>query len=115
MHELAIMRDVLDLALEYGTMAGARKVTSIHLKVGAFTELVERWAQTYLDMISKDTIAEKARLQVTLVPGVITCRQCGRETEITEIKLKLTCSGCGSGEVVLKSGQEMRLESIEFE
>ncbi|NPV91903.1 MAG: hydrogenase maturation nickel metallochaperone HypA [Firmicutes bacterium] len=115
MHELSIMKNILEIVLDHGQQAGAEKISRINLNVGAFTDIVPRWAQGYFDMIAKDTIAEKAEIHIDTLPAVIKCRSCGSEAQVDIAHLHMECGSCQSKQVELISGRELRIESIEFE
>lgn len=114
MHELAIMKDILEVVLEYGEQAKAEKISRINLNVGAFTEFVPRWAQTYFNMIAENTIADKAEIHIDTIPAVIKCRSCGTETEIDIKHLLTECSKCQSKQIDLISGRQLQIDSIEI-
>jgi len=57
MHELGIMENVLDVALEYAKMNDVKKILAINLSVGALTEIVPEFAQMFFEFVAKDTIA----------------------------------------------------------
>lgn len=114
MHELSIMKNILEVVLEYGEQAGAEKISRINLNVGAFMEIVPRWAQTYFDMISENTIAEKAEIHIDTLPAIIKCRSCGQEAQIDLKHLLKKCSNCQSEKIDLISGRELQIDSIEI-
>jgi hydrogenase nickel incorporation protein HypA/HybF len=108
------MKNILEVALEYGEQAGAETITRINLNVGAFTEFVPRWAQLYFNMIAQSTIAEKAEIHIDTVPAIIKCRSCGSETQIDLKHLLTKCSNCQSAQIDLISGRQLQIDSIEI-
>lgn len=115
MHELSIMKNILEVVLEYGEQAEAKKISRINIIAGAFTEFVPRYAQLYFDMISQNTIAEKAEIHIDTSPAIIKCRLCGNETQVDIRHLHMRCNSCQSEEVELISGRELSIDSIEIE
>lgn len=115
MHELSIMKNILEVVLEYGERAGAQKISRINIKAGAFTEFVPRYAQLYFDMISQNTIAEKAEIHIDTSPAIVKCRSCGTETQIDIRHLLKACNSCHSNQIELISGRELSIDSIEIE
>ncbi len=115
LHELPIMENILELALEYGEQAEAEKITKINIVAGAFTEIVPRYAQIYFDMIAQNTKAAEAQIHISRLPAIIKCKICGTETEISVQNLLKTCSNCQSKQIELISGQQLMIDSIEIE
>jgi len=113
MHELAITQSVLNLALEYAQRAGAKRITHINLGVGEISGIVDESVQFYFDFVSKDTLAEGARISFRKLPARFRCRICGAEFPLREGDW--TCPDCQAmgGEVI--SGRQFTMESIEVE
>jgi len=76
MHEASITESMLSLALEKAKEAKAVKVTSINLIVGELAGVVPECVQFYFDVISKNTIADGAKLIFEIKPTQIQCRKC---------------------------------------
>ncbi len=114
MHELSIMSNILDIVIEYAEKYNAKRVAKINLLVGELSDLIPEWMQTYFDFVSRDTIAEKAELNIERIPTVIRCKECGTESTIKRENLKFYCPHCESTEVELLSGREFTIQSIEI-
>jgi hydrogenase nickel incorporation protein HypA/HybF len=114
-HELSIMSNILDIVLEYAGKAGAKKVSKINLVVGDLSDLIPEWMQTYFEFVSKDTIAEQAKLEINRVSAVIRCKQCGKEFTLNRESWQFSCPACQSADIELLSGREFTVESIEVE
>ncbi len=114
MHELAVTESVLGIVLKHAGAARANKVTAIHLTIGELTGFVDESIQFYFDFISKDTLAEGARLTFNRIPARARCRQCAHEFAPGAGQLWV-CPACGAigGEVV--AGREFFVDSIEVE
>lgn len=114
MHELSIMSNILDIVIEFAEKYNAKSVARINLSVGELSDLIPEWMQTYFDFVSKDTIAEKAELNIERIPTVIRCKECGNERTIKRENLQFSCTNCDSGDVELLSGREFTIKSIEI-
>jgi hydrogenase nickel incorporation protein HypA/HybF len=113
-HELSIMGSILDIVLQHADKNGARKVTRINLRIGQLSDIIPDWAQTYFDMLSKDTIADGALLDIEHVPVKVKCRDCGHEHTFKDKKWAFTCVKCESTEIELLEGREFSVTSIEI-
>jgi len=105
----------MDVVLEHAKKANAEKVSKINLEVGALSDIIPSWAQLFFDMISKNTIAEKAQLIIDKKPAKIKCHSCGQEIEMDVNHLLYSCNECGSEKIELISGNEFRIISIEIQ
>jgi hydrogenase nickel incorporation protein HypA/HybF len=114
MHELAVTKSILKLALDHAAQNGGREILSIHLAIGEMRNLEEDWIQRYFDYISKGTIAEKAVIKVRKIPSAFLCKKCGQQfiVNLKEDK-KMLCSNCGSFEYDLVTGRELIVEQLE--
>lgn len=115
MHELGIMKNVLEVALEYSEMNCVKKIQAINLSVGALSDIVPQYAQMFFELIAKDTVAENAKINIEKIPAKIRCRSCGTETEMDINHLINECDKCGSKSIELISGREFRVNSMEVE
>ena len=113
MHELAITQSILDIAKKAAEEHGAKKVQSVRIMLGEYSGVVPQCIQYYFDVISKDTIAEGAVLDIRRLPVVIHCNACGKESEIE--RLHVSCPLCGSADLKLIQGREFYIESMEVE
>ena len=66
-------------------------------------------------VVSKDTIAEQAKLIIERIPAVIRCKKCGHSFAITRGDFQFLCRKCESDDIELLSGREFKIESIEVE
>ncbi len=115
MHELGIMRNVLEIVLEYSEKNNVKKVQAVNLEVGALSDIVPAFAQMFFEMIAENTVADKAKINIQKVPAKIKCRSCGTETEMDINNLLYNCEKCKSPAIELISGREFRVTSMEVE
>ena len=113
MHELAITQSILDIARKAADEHGAKRVKSVRIMLGQYSGVVPQCIQYYFDVISKDTIAEGAVLDIQRLPVVIHCNSCQQESQID--RLHVSCPLCGSTDLKLIQGREFYIESLEVE
>jgi hydrogenase nickel incorporation protein HypA/HybF len=108
MHELSVASAVVDTVLRH---AEERRVLVVNLRVGTLRQVVPDSLAFYWDIVSRDTLAEGARLDQVVVEARMRCAECG--DEFTP-ELMFRCPACGgAGEVV--AGDELEVDSIEVE
>ena len=111
MHEVGLMQNALDLALRHAAEQGAKRIDSLHLRVGAFSGVVPEALRFAFEALRQSTIAEGARLDIEQVPLRCVCKSC--KAAFQPDTYDLICPGCGSSDLEFRSGWEMNLVSIE--
>ena len=111
MHELSITQNILNIVIEHARRAEAQKVTAINLVVGELTGFVDDSIQFYFDMLSPETIAAGATLNIHRIPAEIRCRGCG---EVFALEgHKWACPKCSTPGGEILCGREFSIDSIE--
>jgi len=114
MHELPVTKSIYSIAWKYARKNRVKRVISINLEIGALSDLENVWIQRYFDHLSKGTIIEGARLNITRVPAVFRCNHCLHNFNIGSILLdELSCQYCHSKNINLISGKEYTVINME--
>lgn len=113
MHELAITQSILDVTLSEAEKAKAKQVLVVRVKIGALNGYEPECIKEYFQMLSEDTVAEKASLQIEMIPARIRCRDCGYTGEMVWYRMR--CPDCQGMHVELVSGKEFLVESLDIE
>jgi hydrogenase nickel incorporation protein HypA/HybF len=106
-HELSITQRVVDMVTDH---AGDSKVLAVHLTVGRLSGVVPAAMRFCFDLLVEGTPLEGARLDIDEPAGRARCASCG--TDFTLADLVLLCP-CGSADVELLAGRELRVTSLE--
>jgi hydrogenase nickel incorporation protein HypA/HybF len=114
MHELSVTQSVLDIVLRHAKQSHACRVLGINLVIGDLTGFVDESIQFYFDFMSKETLAEGARLNFERVPAKVRCTSCSAVYIPPDSRL-WACPECEAlgGEII--SGREFSVASIEIE
>lgn len=113
MHEMEITTHILQDVLEIAKENQAQKITVIHLALGAFCGFVPECIQMYMDVISKDTIAQGVKIDAHIIPLKVKCLDCQKESQIDRHHIE--CPYCHGIHLKRLSGKECMIESIEVE
>ena len=113
MHELPVTQSLLEIAIRHAEEAGASKILNLNITIGSLASIVDNSIQFYWDIISKDTIAESARLNFNRIPTTLYCLDCEHSYEPAEGIS--TCPKCKGSHVKITTGQEFFLDSIDIE
>jgi hydrogenase nickel incorporation protein HypA/HybF len=113
MHELAIAESLMAIVAEEGRRHDLQKVTIIRLQVGAMAGVIPEALTFSFQMVSQNTIASGAVLEIETVPVVAECTECGQRFQVVD--QVFVCARCGKSEIKLVSGRELSLVNLEGE
>lgn len=68
MHEMHLVSDLFCDLLQKGEEVGARKITTVYVRVGAFTELNPKTLRYFFKENGKETILADAKLKIESSP-----------------------------------------------
>ncbi|HLI40214.1 MAG TPA: hydrogenase maturation nickel metallochaperone HypA [Streptosporangiaceae bacterium] len=107
MHELGIAESVIEAVTE--RLPGTR-IASISLEVGSLSGIVPDSLQFSFDLAAQGTPLEGARLDISRAAARCRCQACG--TEFEPDGAGALCP-CGSAQVAVLTGQELRITSVQ--
>jgi hydrogenase nickel incorporation protein HypA/HybF len=113
MHERAITENLLEIALRHANQAGAKRITGLYLVIGQLSSFIDESVQFYWDILSEDTIAEKATLHFRRIPVEMACLDCHNRYSPTD--KEFACPNCSSSRVKVIAGEEFMLEAIDVD
>ena len=119
MHELSLSSAIIDTVLRH---ADGRRVNSIEMKIGRLRQVVPDSLTFYFEIVSKDTLAEGADLELELVDGLMRCSSCANEwdpapppaeeEEQVMVLPQFRCPACQEPGADVLRGEEFEVESI---
>ncbi|EIE97797.1 hydrogenase maturation nickel metallochaperone HypA/HybF [Saccharomonospora glauca] len=107
MHELSIAQSVVDAVVEH---TGGARVLSVRLEIGALSGVEADAMRFCFDAVTRGTPVEGAELVVETVPGLGRCTLCGTDVPLSSF---LDTCPCGSVDVDVRSGQQLRIRDVE--
>ncbi len=107
MHELAITEGLVAAVTE--RLPGQR-VTRVRLEIGALSGVVADSVRFCFDLVTDGTDLEGATLEISQPPAVCRCRICSVDFEPDS---PLAMCPCGSAEVTVLSGQDLKITSVQ--
>ncbi len=113
MHELSIAQGIVDLVEGEARVQHFGKVKKIHLVVGALASVEPEALLFGFDSVARGTVAEGAVLELERPPGTGQCMSCGGEVRLSA--RGEPCPGCGSYQLLVTSGEELRVADLEVE
>jgi hydrogenase nickel incorporation protein HypA/HybF len=110
MHELAIAEALVAIAERH---ARGRRVTRVEVEVGRLRQVVPAALEFAFELVARETAVEGAQLVLRAVPVSGLCRDCGERTAMPAPPL--ACAACGSVDVEIVTGEELRVDALELE
>ena len=111
MHELSIAQSLLDIVVEESGKNGIERVRAIRLQIGEFAAVVPEALTFCFELVSRDTVAAGAALEIEAIPVVARCDKCGETFEVKD--QVFLCPECGEPVFEILSGRELSVASIE--
>ncbi len=113
MHEYAVTKSIVNIALEEVRKANAGRIIEIRLVIGDLSAILDDSVQMYFDIMCKDTPAEGAKLIFRRIQAEFMCKSCG--IKYPKPAKGFDCSVCGSQGMPTGVGREFYIESMEVE
>jgi hydrogenase nickel incorporation protein HypA/HybF len=105
MHELSIAESILAVADRH---AAGRRIARVEVKVGHLRQVVPSALEFAFELL-----APGVELAIVEVPATVRCRTCGAESRLDGFPL--ICAACGSADLEVTAGEELRVESLDVE
>jgi hydrogenase nickel incorporation protein HypA/HybF len=106
-HELALTESVVQMVRE---RLGDRRVVRVRLEIGRMMAVVPDAMRFCFDVCSQGTSLDGARLEIDEIAARSRCRTCGVERELPDA---LPLCACGSADVEIAAGNELRIKEVE--
>ncbi|KFF41024.1 MAG: hydrogenase maturation nickel metallochaperone HypA [Candidatus Atelocyanobacterium thalassa] len=109
MHELGITRNIVAIILEE---ANGKKVKRVTLEIGKLSAIIPDSIHFCFDICCKETLLEGAVLEIIEIQGIGKCLKCKTENKLSQPYGK--CNHCGSFELEIIQGQELKIKEMEL-
>ena len=110
MHEVSVMRNLLEIVEAAAAKEGAERVNVIHLKIGEMAGINFDSLEFAFGILSKGTRAEGGRLEYDRVSLKGRCSSCSHEFGPEDLVFR--CPECGSADIEILAGREMEVDYI---
>jgi hydrogenase nickel incorporation protein HypA/HybF len=111
MHEMSLAEGVLQLIEDAAREQEFATVTAVWLEIGRLSGVEVEAMKFCFDAVTRDSIAEGARLEIITLPGTGWCMECSITVPMTEVFG--ACPQCGSYQMQVTGGTEMRVKELE--
>ena len=122
MHEFGFAMQIFQVAEATAKKYNAKKIIAVFLEIGELTLIVPELLKKSFEMATKGSIAEDSELVITVTPGKILCRDCGKEGSVTLAEesyltgLQLfQCKHCESQNTQVIEGKKANVASVKIQ
>ena len=113
MHEMSLVEGVLQLMEEAAASQGFSRVKTVWLEIGELAGTEKEALRFCFDVVTRDSLADGARLEIVDLRGQAWCMQCAASVHVAA--LFDACPQCGSHQIQVTGGNEMRVRELEVE
>ncbi len=113
MHELALVQGLLNTVIEQAELHNIKKIEKIKIILGEMTAALPEALQFSFEVLSRDTPAQGADLEIENQPLLLQCQEC--EHIFKPEMLKFTCPKCTGRKTEILKGREIFVEYFEGE
>jgi hydrogenase nickel incorporation protein HypA/HybF len=113
MHEMSIAESVLQIIEETAHDQGYARVKAVWLEIGQLAGVEKESLRFCFDAVTRDSIAEDARLEIIETAGTAWCMECACSVAVTA--RYESCPNCGRAQIEVTGGGEMRVKELEVE
>lgn len=113
MHEMSLCEGVLQILEDHSASQGFSRVKTVWLEIGALSGVDPDAMRFGFDAVMKGTLADGAALEIIDLPGLAWCMPCGKAVPV-QARYD-ACPDCGSYQLQVTGGDEMRIKELEVE
>lgn len=113
MHELSVTEGILKIVEDEAVKHNVERISKIKIKMGVLSDLLPDCINYYFKIVSKNTVAEGAVIEIEKLPLKVRCNGCD---SISNIEIRhFRCPACGSQDLKIIGGNEFYIDSMEAE
>ncbi len=113
MHEISLCEGVLQILEDHAQRQGFDKVKTVWLEIGGLSGVEVEAMRFGFDAVMRGTLADGAGLEIVEIPGHAWCMQCSTTVRVNQ--LFDACPECGSYQLQVTGGDEMKIKEVEVE
>ena len=113
MHEMAIARNIVNIAIAAAEKEGAKRITKVNVVAGELRGIVPAQLTFCFGLMAENTLASGAYLDLEIAPLTGKCNKCNETFAIKDYRY--VCSRCYCEAIQTLSGTELRVKDIEVE
>jgi len=113
MHEMALCEGIIQIVEDEARRRSFSTVKAVRLEIGALSHVAPEALKFCFEAVAARSIAAGAVLEIVETPGVAWCMACSKSVEIEQ--RHEPCPSCGSYQLQVTGGEEMRVRELEVD
>ena len=113
MHEMSLCQGVVQILEEQAKTHAFTRVRTVRLEIGPLAAVEPEAMRFCFDAVTRGTLAENATLDIIETKASAWCFSCGETVTISE--RNSVCPNCGSYQLQVTGGDELRIKELEVE
>lgn len=113
MHEFSIALNIVEIAEETAKANNAKSVNEVEIDVGDLSGVIYEALEFAMQSAVKGTLLENSSIRLNRIKALAKCNNCNNDFEPGD--LPAACSNCGSFDISIVRGKEMRVKSINID
>jgi hydrogenase nickel incorporation protein HypA/HybF len=113
MHEFSLCQGIVDSLAEAAQRQNFSRVRGVQLEIGALAGVDEEALRFAFELVSRDTLAAGATLDIVIQPGSAWCEEC-RQT-VTINQYYDPCPHCAGHRLRVQGGEQLKITQAEVE
>lgn len=112
MHEMSLAEGIVQIVEDAARQHGGERVTSVRLEIGQLAGVELEALRFCFEAASRESLAAGATLVIDRPEGRAWCMPCGGNVTVGD--LTDPCPDCGSRQLQVTGGTELRVRDIEM-
>jgi hydrogenase nickel incorporation protein HypA/HybF len=113
MHEMSISESILGIIEEEGRRRRYSRVRRVRLEIGPFAGIETEALRFSFDVVTRGTLAEDSVLEIIETQAQAWCLPCEQTVSIRQ--RYDACPVCGSHQLQVTAGEELRIKDLEVD
>ncbi len=113
MHEMSLCEGVLQVLQSEAQQQHFERVKKVWLEIGELSSAEPDAMLFCFDVVVQGSVAEGAQLEIIRTPGEAWCMQCAKTVRVKQRFDE--CPDCGSYQLQVTGGDEMKIKQLEVE
>ena len=113
MHEMSLCEGILQVIEDESGKQGFSKVKNLWLEIGELAGVEIEALEFCFDAVKRDSVADGAKMNIISIPGRAWCMLCSHDVAVRQ--RFDACPDCGSYQLQVTAGDEMRIKELEVE
>jgi len=113
MHEMSLCEGVLNILQTEANNNGFTKVKTVWLEIGELSSVEPEAMLFSFDVVTRNSLADGAKLEIIRISGTAWCMQCSKSVTIKQRYDE--CPDCGSYQLQVTGGDEMKIKELEVD